>query len=140
MSEHRISRRRTFPGSAYGLWEALTDPELLGAWLGADVEWELHPGATVRFDPDEGPVRDGRIAEVVPGERLAFDWWPRGATGAATRVVLRLDELEEADEAGGVTTTLTVTETGFGCPVEAVAHDLGWGMAMATGPRMLAAA
>ena len=139
MPEHRVARQLVLPVPRDEVWEALTDPELLGAWLGADVEFDPRPGGAASFVPDRGPARDGRVAEVTPGERLSFDWWSRGVEDAATRVEFTLVEDEDAD-AESRRTTLTVTETGFEASADQVVHDLAWGMTMARAPQALAAA
>jgi uncharacterized protein YndB with AHSA1/START domain len=68
---------------------------------------------------------------VDTGRRLVLDWWPDGLEAAATRVELTL-----TDEGEG--TRLSVVESGFQEPLDVVAHDLGWGMAVAEAPVALA--
>jgi uncharacterized protein YndB with AHSA1/START domain len=98
-----LQREVVFPVPPDRLWEALTEPESLAGWFGADVEWDLTPGGRAHFaGADEGD-RDGLVDDVSPGRHLRFRWWPEGDEEAASEVSYRLDP----EDAG---TRLTVTE------------------------------
>lgn len=131
MTGRRVERTITIDEHREQVWQALIDAELLGRWLRADVELDPRPGGPARFRPDHGPSRTGRVAAVDTGRRLVLDWWPDGLEAAATRVELTL-----TDEGEG--TRLSVVESGFQEPLDVVAHDLGWGMAVAEAPVALA--
>jgi uncharacterized protein YndB with AHSA1/START domain len=131
VTARRVERTITIGEQRERVWRALIDADLLGRWLRAEVELDPRPGGPARFRPDHGPSRTGRVAAVDVGRRLALDWWPDGLEAAATRVELTLED----DDAG---TRLSVVESGFQAPLDAVAHDLGWGMAVADAPVALA--
>ena len=97
------SERSCFPSPADRLWEALTEPESVSGWFGADVEWDLKPGGRARFvSADEGDRR-GLIDDVSPGRHLRFRWWPESDEDEVSEVSYQLDP----DDAG---TRLKVTE------------------------------
>lgn len=132
--EDRIERSIILPQRRALVWEALTDPRLLGSWLQAFVDLDPRPGGHARFRPDHGPVRLGRVQDVRDGRRLAFTWWPEDIEEAATQVELTL-----GDEPGG--TRLTIVETGFSVlahgPMASLTHDWGWGIVLAGTPRLV---
>jgi uncharacterized protein YndB with AHSA1/START domain len=76
------------PASPEETWEAITDPDQLGEWLGEDAELELRPGGdlTIRFDDGE---RSGFVEEVDEPRRLVF-WWS-AEEAESTRVEIELD-------------------------------------------------
>ena len=71
-----IRRHVVMPVTAETLWQALTDPEQVAGWFGADVEWDLRAGGAATFRGHDGEDRDGRIEAVRPGRLLRFTWWP----------------------------------------------------------------
>jgi uncharacterized protein YndB with AHSA1/START domain len=67
---------RRLPHSPAKVWRALTEPRELAHWFPARVEWELRPGAPVRFseaDPDVGETT-GEVVEVEEPRVFAFRW------------------------------------------------------------------
>ena len=102
-----VEREVLLPVSPQQAWEALTEPELVGGWFGAQVVWELAPGGAARFVDDDGSVRGGRVDTVAPGRELRFRWWPEDDEGATSEVTYVLDP----DEDG---TRLRVTERPVG--------------------------
>jgi uncharacterized protein YndB with AHSA1/START domain len=86
------------------VWRALTDPDLLGAWLGSVVALDVRPGGEGVIVEPGGEVRRARIDEVEPARRLALRWWPGGGSGPESTVELDLEETAEG-------TRLVVTET-----------------------------
>lgn len=60
------------------VWRALTEPELLAAWLLPVVELELEPGAEFRLKTHPQPGWDGtvacRILEIEARRKLRFTW------------------------------------------------------------------
>lgn len=105
-----IRREMNLEATPEEVWAALTDPDLLGAWL-ADEAWlELWPGGEARFVID-GRERAGWVEEAAAppsdgrGEgRLTFWWADDGEP--ASRVELTLRRLD-----GGPGTRLRVVET-----------------------------
>ena len=71
-----VTREVVLPAEVDEVWEAITDPERLGDWFGADVELDLQPGGRAVFHGDDGGVRRGVVEEVDPGHKLAYRWWP----------------------------------------------------------------
>lgn len=104
MDETRITRSVELDAPADEVWRALTEPELLGDWLGSQVELDVRPGGDgVIVEPD-GAVRRAQVDEVEPARRLALRWWPEDGSGPASKVELDL----VATPAG---TRVVVTET-----------------------------
>jgi uncharacterized protein YndB with AHSA1/START domain len=98
-----LERQVVIPVSPERLWDALTEPDALAGWFGAQVEWELSPGGRARFRQDDGGERTGIVQSVLPGRHLRFRWWPNGIETGASEVTYDL----EPDDDG---TRLTVTE------------------------------
>jgi uncharacterized protein YndB with AHSA1/START domain len=95
-----VERTEQFPVDPDGLWEALTDPELLREWFApsddAPVEVDLQPGGTMRFGDGAG-ARTAVVEEVDAGHRLAFTW-DDGDGVAGTRVEIDVTEIEGGSE------------------------------------------
>jgi uncharacterized protein YndB with AHSA1/START domain len=80
-----VARDITIDGDPDEVWEALTDPELMAEWLGAE--------------------REAVLEEAERGERLVFWWWEEDEPGS--RVELRLVAVPDG-------TRVTVTEAPVG--------------------------
>jgi uncharacterized protein YndB with AHSA1/START domain len=115
-----IRRQVIMPVSPERLWEALTDPDKMAGWFGAEVQWTLEEGAPARFVSDDGSERAGRVQAVRPGRHLRFRWWPttERAEGsetpdpeapAASEVSYLLEPVPEG-------TRLTIQERPVGAP------------------------
>lgn len=65
------------PASPDEAWEAITDPERLGEWLGQDAELELEPGGDLAIEVEGEGQRRGFFEEVDAPRRLVF-WWAAG--------------------------------------------------------------
>lgn len=107
----RIERLVVLPVPRAELWAAISEPEQLGAWFGAEVQLDAVPGGRAAFRWADGTERGALVEEVEPPRRLAFRWLPfeRLADGSmvrreVTRVELILDDAEGE-------TRLTVVET-----------------------------
>jgi uncharacterized protein YndB with AHSA1/START domain len=104
MSTDTVRREVVLPATPDEVWEAITLPEALRDWFGAEVDWDVRPGGPGQFREEDGTVREARVAHVDPGHHLAFTWWPEGREGEASRVDYDLEEVEWG-------TRLVVTET-----------------------------
>lgn len=115
-----LERHIVIPASPQQLWDALTDPALVGEWFGSDVEWELRPGGPARFREEDGSVRRGMVESVFPCRHLSFRWWPEDdGDNAASRVTYTLDPDEEG-------TRLTVTEQPVRASASSPLAGLSW--------------
>jgi uncharacterized protein YndB with AHSA1/START domain len=120
-----ITREMTVDAPADAVWAALTDPDELAAWFGADAEVDLRLGGAIRFRWPDGSERRGLVIDLDPPRRLAFRWRElrAGAAGLAaadaTVVTFTLD-------AGDGGTRVTVTESpgvlGTGEPLAMAEH------------------
>jgi uncharacterized protein YndB with AHSA1/START domain len=99
-----VRREIVLPAPPGQVWEAITSPEVLREWFGADVEWELTPGGSGQFHEEGGSTREARVDTVEPGRHLGFRWWPEGREDEASDVQYELSE-------DGDGTRLVVTET-----------------------------
>jgi uncharacterized protein YndB with AHSA1/START domain len=75
------------------VWELITRPEDLAAWLGEQVDLEPSPGTRGHVVDEDGTVRHLVVGEVDLGRRLSWDWWEEG-DGTVSRVELTLDPTE----------------------------------------------
>jgi uncharacterized protein YndB with AHSA1/START domain len=91
---HSVERELPVPAEPDEAWEAVSDPERLGDWLGGDVELDPVPGGDFRISFDDGEERTGFVEEIDPDtHRFAF-WWRCPGDELATRVEISLDETE----------------------------------------------
>ena len=120
-TETSLTIRRTINASRQRVWAALTDPEEMKRWYGADLmdvhihAFEAESGGTFSITMDDGENRydiDGTILEVVEHERLAHSWY-------VGRVRFELDDVGEGCEIVLIHEDLPDRET-----VEQ--HEIGW--------------
>ena len=112
MSADKVERSVGLPATREEVWAALTQPERLADWFGADVvELDVRPGGRLVFRDEDGVIRRALIESVEPPALLSFRWLameqgPGGETrpAVAATVELRLTETTDGTE-------LTVTET-----------------------------
>jgi uncharacterized protein YndB with AHSA1/START domain len=77
------------------VWSAVTAPERLSEWLGADVELDVRPGGTGTLVDPDGRRHPVLVEEVVPGRRLGLWWWPDDdGDGPASAVTFELEPVE----------------------------------------------
>jgi uncharacterized protein YndB with AHSA1/START domain len=112
-----VHREIDLAAAVADVWEAVTRPELLGDWLDADVDVDLHPGGEGRVRDADGERRL-RVEEVDDGRRFTFSWWPVDDVEATSRVELELLPLDTG-------TRLIVTETGT-APRACASTVTGW--------------
>jgi uncharacterized protein YndB with AHSA1/START domain len=105
------------------LFEALTDAERLRMWLCEKAAIDQKAGGKVRLQWKSEAKAEGKVAEIVPGERLALalEWSDR--KGSA-----RLDSsVEFRVRAEGDGTRVTLTQLGFdGDDARRKAFERGW--------------
>jgi uncharacterized protein YndB with AHSA1/START domain len=105
-----VVREVVLEASREEVWEALTDPEHLAAWLAEEAQIELSPGGEARFRLRGGDERTGFGDAVEPPCRLSF-WWRShedGEDGEPTDDLRRVEfSLVEVPEG----TRLRVVET-----------------------------
>ena len=70
-------------------WELIGDASGWSDWMVDDADIVVEPGRHGTVNEDDG-ARSVRIREVVPGERVTFDWWTPGEDSAGSTVVLEL--------------------------------------------------
>jgi uncharacterized protein YndB with AHSA1/START domain len=109
MSE--VAREVVLPAPPARVWEALSDPEKLSGWFGAEASIEVRSRGRARFRWPDGTERNAVVETVEAPRLLVFRWLPferigRGATRPAVpgRVRIALEPHE-----GG--TLLTVVES-----------------------------
>ena len=107
-----VSREIVLPAQPAEVWPAITEAGELSAWFGSDVDGDLELGAVVRFSGE--PVRKARVIELVPEQKVAWDWWPEDGSEAPSHVEVTLEEVEEG-------TRLVVIESGPRRPVATAA-------------------
>jgi uncharacterized protein YndB with AHSA1/START domain len=88
-----IERELDLPAPPDEVWTALTDPEELTRWFGAEVWGDLEPGGTAVFREDDGTVRRAVVEEADAPHRLTFRWWPEGGDDWPSRVEYELMEV-----------------------------------------------
>jgi uncharacterized protein YndB with AHSA1/START domain len=124
-----VERSIDLPAEVDEVWGALTDPERIGTWFGAAVDWDLRPGGEGLVGPgdDGAPSRRGEVDEVVAGRRLRFRWWPEpSGDDDGSAVTYELTPLD-----GG--TRLVVTEVPLVAP-PAGARARAQALSASTGP------
>lgn len=112
-----VEKKAVYPVGLWEVWAALTKPEELSRWFGADVvSLDLRPAGRIVFREKDGSSRRALIETVEAPRRFAFRWLPapvRIAAGPGGFAAMREPGtrvefvLEEAP--GG--TALTVVET-----------------------------
>lgn len=85
-----MSRRRVVPAGPDEVWAAVTAPDQLRQWFGADVDLELVAGGSAVFRGHDGQRRRGTILEADAPRRLRFSWWPLGQPLEASTVVVEI--------------------------------------------------
>jgi uncharacterized protein YndB with AHSA1/START domain len=118
---HSVERDVPLPVEPEEAWEAVSDPERLGDWLGGDVEMDPVPGGDfrIRFDGDDAGERVGFVEEIDPDERRLSFWWRRPDDELATRVQIELEESDEGTVVRVIETSPLATLDLIGIPLPA---------------------
>jgi uncharacterized protein YndB with AHSA1/START domain len=75
---------------AGAVWEAITDPELLGEWFGP-VDIDLRPGGPITTSEPGETHTIGVVEDVEPPRRIAFVWLAPGS-GSPSSVELVIED------------------------------------------------
>jgi uncharacterized protein YndB with AHSA1/START domain len=73
------------------VWDAVTSPEQLEEWFGAEPQGEIAPGELVRFTTPDGVERRAVIERMDEPRELIFRWLPT-ADEPPSRVDITIDE------------------------------------------------
>jgi len=99
------------------VWRALTDARELSAWFQVTIEGAIEPGAevwmTAHHPGYEGQRFRVRIAELIPGRRLAWQWHPGEIDPAVDYSREPMTTVTFTIEAAGTGTRLHLSESGF---------------------------
>jgi uncharacterized protein YndB with AHSA1/START domain len=99
-----IEREIVIAAPAERVFRALTEPGELERWFTTTATGEARAGGSFRFFWEGDGHVDGRYLEVVPPERLVYEWYnPQGT--------VRITIVLEAEAAG---THLRLTAEGYG--------------------------
>ena len=90
----RVEQTIDLDAPAADVWEAVTEPDALAHWLGADVQLDLVVTGTGRVVEHDGTVREVLVTDVEPGRRVAWHWW--SDDGELSSVELTLEPLVDA--------------------------------------------
>jgi uncharacterized protein YndB with AHSA1/START domain len=110
-------------------WEAITDPDRLGEWLGDEAEFDLRPGGGLEIEVGD-EHRSGFVEEVDEPRRLVF-WWSAD-DDESSRVEINLEPEENR-------TRVRVTETRPLRILDQPGVELETGIGGGTTPQMNAA-
>jgi len=118
---HSVERDVELPVEPEEAWEAVSDPERLGHWLGGDVEMDPVPGGEfhIRFDGEDGGERTGFVEELDHENRRLSFWWRRPEDELATRVQIELEETDEGTVVRVIETSPLATLDLIGIPLPA---------------------
>ena len=110
----RLERRVLLAASPTRVWEALTDPDQLSAWFGAEASIELRPGGRATFRFPDSSERVAVVETVEPPRLLIFRWLPFHRAGDGRTRLYGGGRVRLGVEPSGEGTRLSVVETGIG--------------------------
>ena len=90
MTDVSVTRSATLDAPLEKVWDAITDPAALAAWLGDEVELDVRPGGVGRIRLPDGD-RSVLVTAVEEGRRLSLLWWGE-ESGEVSSVELTLSE------------------------------------------------
>lgn len=108
--EEPVRREVMIAASPRDVWDALTDPQELAAWFGAEAQIDLRVGGAIRFTWPDGTERRGLVVDLDAPRRLAWRWRELGSSshGLTSSDATVVEFLVEADQEGS---RVTVTES-----------------------------
>jgi uncharacterized protein YndB with AHSA1/START domain len=77
-AEARLERSVTLDADVDAVWDLVTRPDDLAAWLGREVELDPTPGSEGSVLEHDGTRRRLVVDEVRPGVRITWRWWLHG--------------------------------------------------------------
>lgn len=95
------------------VWQAITDQDSLGDWLGADVDLSVEVGSAGRVIDEDGTVREVLVTEVDAGRSVGWHWWDDRGDLSSVRITI---------EPTGPGTLVRVVEIPVGVPTSGA----GW--------------
>ena len=114
-----VEREVVVPAPPGLVWPALTRPEEISAWFGAEAEIDVRPGGRGLFRWPDGTERAVVVEEVEPARKLAFRWLPFARTPAGDVVTLPPTRVEIAlEEVPGGTRVSVVEGAAFSLRTE----------------------
>ena len=85
VSDAPVVVEHTFNTTPETVWRAISEPDLMRQWYFENIpDFKAEVGFQTRFDVESGDrvfPHLWRVTEVVPGERLAYDWKFEGYPG-----------------------------------------------------------
>ena len=113
MAEDRVERTVHIAATTARVWDILTKPEHIGRWFGsgAPATVDLRPDGIMVLEPSHGERYLARVVKVDPPNYLAYRWASAYPDVLADETNSTLVEFHLT--ADGVTTRLTVCESGF---------------------------
>jgi uncharacterized protein YndB with AHSA1/START domain len=82
-----VRRDIDVPLDAADVWPLVGAGQGWTEWLVDEADLDVEPGAEGTI-VDDGERRHVHVDDVVPGERVAWTWWPAGRPADASRVEL----------------------------------------------------
>ena len=112
MDPTTITRQVDLDTPADELWDMVSDPDHLAAWLGDSVDVDVRPGGTGTV-VDDDIVRHVQIEEVSQPGRLSFTWWESDDRSTESRVVFAIGTTVDGRSRLTITETLPGQSTGM---------------------------
>lgn len=110
-----VHLRRTLPAPPAEVWDALTDPARLGAWLAPVIDGRPAPGATYVLQMNDEETATCTVTAWDPPRELALVWDYTGE--GRSELSLRLSEVDGQ-------TRLTLRQSRI--PGDPVRYSAGW--------------
>jgi uncharacterized protein YndB with AHSA1/START domain len=109
---NEVEREIILPVSPARVWEALSDPEQLSAWFGAQASMEVRPRGRATFRWPDGTERAAVVETAEEPRLLVFRWLPFERVGQESTRRIAAGRVRIALEPRRGGTLLTVVESG----------------------------